>query len=179
MNEEMRLIRKIQKKGDRAAAALIRKYYDEIYGYVCKQNSDRHTAMDLTQEIFISMLRTIVRYDGRQASFRTWLYKIATYKVVDWFRSRAYCVLKETLSFEDVEPIDGTDFTQSIEESEFLEQIRTYVNELPPDSQNVFRLHIFGGYSFAEIADCLQIPESSVKSKYYRLINCLRKEFPR
>lgn len=75
MNDELRLIRKIQKKGDRAADALIRQYYDEINRYVTRQITDRDIAMDLTQEVFISMLGTISRFDGKKAGFRTWLYK--------------------------------------------------------------------------------------------------------
>lgn len=54
------LIKKIQKKQDRRAAdELIRLYYKEIYVYVFKQLSAKETAMDVTQEIFLSMLQTI------------------------------------------------------------------------------------------------------------------------
>lgn len=178
MDEELQLIRKIQKRGDHAAAdALVRKYYDEMYAYVCRQTPDRHTAMDLTQEIFISMLRTLPGYDRKQAGFRTWLYKVATNKVVDWFRSRSYRALQETLSLEDTEPVDAKDFTGQILDGALAEQICARVGDWPPDSQKIFRLHVFGARTFAEIAEDLRMPESSVKSKYYRLIHLLRKEF--
>ena len=177
MNEELRLIRKI-KNGDRAAAdELVRKYYDEILGFVRKQTSDNETALDLTQEIFISLLKTVSRYDPKKgAGFRTWLYKISTDKTIDYFRSRA-AQITETLSLDDVEPVDETDFTEQIGNKEFAERVCNYVNNFPPDTQQIFRLHIFGNYTFAEIAVIMQMAEGSVKSKYYRLINKLRSEF--
>jgi len=178
LNNEMRLVRKIQKSGDRAAAdILIRQYYDEIFRFIRKQTSNEDTALDLTQEIFISLLKTISRYDpSRGAGFRTWLYKIATDKTIDYFRSRA-ARITETLSLDDVEPIDEADFTRQIENEEFSERVCDYVNKFPPDTQKIFRLHIFGGYTFAEIAESMKMAEGSVKSKYYRLINKIRGEF--
>jgi len=176
LNDEKLLIRKI-KKGDLAAAdTLIRKYYDEILRFIQKQTT-KETALDLTQDIFISLLRTISRYDPKKgAGFRTWLYKIATDKTIDYFRSRA-ARITETLSLDDVEPIDDTDFTLQITNKEFAERVCAYVSKFPPDTQKIFRLHIFGNYTFAEIAEGMQIAEGSVKSKYYRLLNKLRSEF--
>ncbi|WP_158301706.1 RNA polymerase sigma factor [Paenibacillus mesophilus] len=97
---ELRLIKKIRRSGDRAATdELVRHYYDEIYCFVRKQISNADVALDLTHEIFISVLRTIGHYDARRgAHFRTWLYRIAANKVVDWFRSRAYRVMARSVS---------------------------------------------------------------------------------
>ncbi|MCL2137314.1 MAG: RNA polymerase sigma factor [Coriobacteriia bacterium] len=178
MNDELRLIRKIQKSGDRAAAdTLVRNYYDEIYRFLRKQLSDHDAAYDLTQEVFISVLKSIGRYDPKRgAGFRTWLYKIATDKTVDYFRSRA-SRQPTTLSLDDVQPIDETDFTKRLEQQDFAERVYVFVNTLSPEAQRIFRLHIFGGYTFAEIAEQTEMPESSIKTKYYRLLNTLRKEF--
>ncbi|MCL2372905.1 MAG: RNA polymerase sigma factor [Defluviitaleaceae bacterium] len=174
---EYQLIHKI-KKGDRAAAdTLIRSYYDEIFRFVRKQTMEEQTALDLTQEIFISLLRTIHSYNqAKGASVRTWLYKIATNKTIDYFRARA-AGITETMTLDDAEPIDDTDFTKQISNQDFAERVCVYVNQFSPDTQKIFRLHIFGGYTFAEIATDMQLPEGSIKSKYYRLLNRLRSEF--
>ena len=177
MSDELRLIRKI-KNGDLAAAdTLIRNYYDEIFRFIRKQTTEEETALDLTQEIFISLLKSISRYDPKKgAGFRTWLYKIATDKTVDFFRSRA-AKKTETLSLDEVEPIDESGFTKRIEDEDFAERVCEYVGKFSSDTQKIFRLHIFGDYTFAEIAASMQMAEGSVKSKYYRLINKLRGEF--
>ena len=177
MQNDQQLITQI-KKGNRAAAdTLVRAYYDEIYRFVRKQTSSHETALDLTQEIFISLLKTIAHYDPKKgASFRTWLYKIATNKTIDHFRSR-YAKATATLSLDDVEPVDERDFTIQIENEDFANKVCEYLNQFPPDTQQIFRLHIFAAYTFAEIATTTGLPESSVKSKYYRLLNKLRSEF--
>lgn len=176
--EEQRLIRNIQKNGDRVAAdTLVRMYYDEIFRFIRKQTSSGDMALDLTQEVFISLLRSISRYDAKKgAGFRTWLYKIATDKLIDYFRSRAARKV-ETLPLDEVEHTCETDFITRLEKQDFTERICAFVGNLPPDTQKIFRLHIFGGHTFAEIADNMEMPEGSVKSKYYRLLNTLRKEF--
>ncbi len=54
MDKDRRLIKKIKKKSDRAAAnELISIYYKEVYSYVYKQTVDKELSMDLTQEIFL------------------------------------------------------------------------------------------------------------------------------
>jgi RNA polymerase sigma-70 factor (ECF subfamily) len=174
---EQRLIRQIQRNGDRAAAdRLIRRYYDEIFRFVRRQVSPEDAALDLTQDIFISVLRTLVHYDPRKAGFRTWLYRIATNKTVDYFRSRSACGA-EMLSTDEVEPIDATDFTRQIENADFARRVSEHLAALPSDTQRIFRLHVFGGYTFKETAELLKIPESTAKTTYYRLTNTLRKEF--
>jgi RNA polymerase sigma-70 factor (ECF subfamily) len=177
--DDVRLIKLIRRNGDRAAAdELIRNYYDEIHGFVRKQAPDAGIALDLTQEIFISVLKTIARFDPEgAASFRTWLYRVAANKVVDWYRSRSYRTLTETLSLDDAEPIDESDFTAQFANDGFSEKVHARLGDLPPDTQTIFRLHVFGGYTFSEIAAALGLPEGSVKSKYYRLIHLLKKEF--
>ena len=179
--DEIRLIKRIQRHGDRTAAdELIRQYYDAIHGFVKKQIGDADIVLGLTQEIFISCLKTIARYNPKKdASFRTWLYKIASNKVVDYYRSRTYKEGAKTLSIDadEIEPISEEDFTLKFEGGEFTERVCVYVGNLPPDTQKIFMLHIFGEYTFAQIAEALGLPEGSVKSKYYRLINLLGKEF--
>ena len=58
-----------------------------------------------------------------------------------------------------------------------LESIEVYVSGLDPSEQAVFRLRIYGEKTFPEIAAALGEPEAAVKSRYYRLLGRLRKEF--
>ncbi|WP_422659809.1 RNA polymerase sigma factor [Paenibacillus sp. EC2-1] len=177
MNGEIRLIRKIQRTGSKAAAdILIREYYDEIYIYVFRQISEKQSAMDLTQTIFISMLQSISNYDRKQASFRTWLYRIATNKTIDYLRSRSV-KSKLVLLVEDVDIPDEAEFARQIEMKDLLLRLQGYVNTLEVDIQQIFRLKFFGEYTFSQIAALFAVPESTVKTKYYRLLKMLREEF--
>jgi RNA polymerase sigma-70 factor (ECF subfamily) len=175
--DERKLIRRIQKHADKTAAdTLIRSYYDEILAYAYRQTSDRQTAMDLTQDIFISMLKTITRYDSKQSGFRTWLYRIATNKIIDHHRSNSVTRSK-ILNLDSVDIPDETDFTRQLEHDDLAARIQAHIGTFDADSQRVFRLKIYGGYTFAEIAELTQMPEPTVKTKYYRMLKTLREEF--
>ena len=175
--EQLRLIRKVQRSGDRAAAdTLIREYHDEIYAYAARQTGDKHTAMDLTQNIFVSMLQTIARYDGKKAGFRTWLYRIATNKIIDHHRSRSV-LRSRILNIDDLEIAGEEDFTEWIGNDDLAARVLKHVATFEPDIQRIFRLKIYADQTFAEIATALDLPEATAKTKYYRMIKTLRKEF--
>lgn len=170
-------VTKIQKTSDKKAAnELVTHYYHEIYCYMYKQTIDKELAMELTQEIFVSMLQTICHYDEQKASFRTWLYRIATNKVVDYYRSRAFREARAVEILDD-NLADEADFSLNIEGKMELEQIIEQVNQLDVTRQKIFRLKIFGEHTFQEIAETMKLPESTVKTNYYAIQKMLRLQF--
>ena len=83
-DQEQKWIRAILRRGDRAAAdALVRTYYDDLYGYIRRQTGRQEDALDLTQECFIAALQSLASYDRRRSAFRTWLFHIASHKIID------------------------------------------------------------------------------------------------
>lgn len=174
MEQEEKWIRAVQRRGDRQAAeALIRAHYDEIYRFAYRQTGDREDAMDLTQSIFIAVLRALPGYRPEKASFRTWLYRIAANKVID-ARRRAR---PAPMPLEEAELPAAEDFVMRVHDRAVLEAVERYVSGLDPGEQAVFRLRIYGEKTFPEIAAVLGEPEAAVKSRYYRLMGRLRKEF--
>ena len=177
MDDEKRLIRKIQKNADRASAdKLVRHYYDEILTYAYRQTYNRQIAEDLTQNIFISMLQAISHFDFKKAGFRTWLYKIATNKIIDHHRSNLKAQSK-MLDVDDIEIPDERDFTKHFEDEEWLSKIDRFVGTFDAETQRIFRLKSYSEYSFFEISEMTKLHESTVKTKYYRMLKALRKEF--
>lgn len=174
MEQEQRWIRRIQRRqSQKDADALVRKYYNEIYAYAYRQVGNRETALDLTQEIFISALRSLSAYDSARASFRTWLYRVATNKIIDYRRR----TVPPAVPLDELQLPDEQDFAGQVERQSVLEAIERYVSGLPPDVQQVYRLRLYGEYTFPQIAAMLGQPEAAVKSRYYRLMQALRKEF--
>jgi RNA polymerase sigma factor (sigma-70 family) len=171
---EIKFIKQI-KKGNRAAAnELVTIYYKEIYTYVYKQTIEKELSMDLTQDIFISMLRSIDNFDNNKASFRTWLYKIATYKIVDYYRSKQYKYRQTSVPIEDIEICGDEDIAVALEYKQYVEKIEQVLNTFDAVRQQIFRLKLFGEYTFEEISSTLQIPQSTVKTKYYSTINKIK-----
>jgi RNA polymerase sigma factor (sigma-70 family) len=101
INNELKLIDNIQKKRSREASNIIIKtYYKEIYMYIYKQLSDKELSLDITQEVFINMIKSIDTYNKKKCSFRTWLYKIASNKIIDYYRSKSYKQLMKLQSID-------------------------------------------------------------------------------
>lgn len=177
MDNEKKWIRQVKKNANKFAAnELVSKYYKEMYGFVYKQTQDEQLSLDLTQEIFISVLKSIANYDDKRASFRTWLYKLATNRLVDYYRSRSYKYAQRVESIEEYEFEDHHDLTVSLEYKEDFEKVTSLVNQLDAVSQHIVRLKLFGEYTFQEIASTENIPESTVKTKYYAALKQIRKE---
>ena len=62
-------------------------------------------------------------------------------------------------------------------QGELLREIEKFVCRYQTLIQQIFRLHIYAEYTFAEIAKILDMPEATVKTKYYRLMRDIKKEF--
>lgn len=177
MIQEQRWIKKIKRNGHHASAnQLISKYYQEIYGFVYKQTLDADLSLDVTQEIFISVLQSIYRFDEKRASFRTWLYRVATNRLVDYYRSKNYKYNQLVEPLEDQDIQDQNDFILSLEYKEDLERITLLVNQLDSSSQQIIRLKLFGEYTLQEIAEMVQAPLSTVKTKYYKALREIKKK---
>ncbi|WP_350446032.1 RNA polymerase sigma factor [Anaeromonas gelatinilytica] len=146
-------------------------YYKEVYAYVYKQTMNKGLSMDLTHEIFISILKSIDNYDEKKASFRTWLYRISTHRLVDYYRSENYKYNRGKVPIDDVVIYAKEDFEVAVE------NIIRIVNNLNFSSQQIFRLKIFADYTFFEISKVLEIPESTVKTRYYSMIRKIREYF--
>ena len=58
-----------------------------------------------------------------------------------------------------------------------VQQIEAYMDTLEPALQEIYRLRLYAGCTFPEIAQLTAQPEAKIKAQYYRLINRLRKEF--
>lgn len=176
INFESRWIRKIQHNNDPISAnKLIKKYYDPIFRFVYKQMLDEQLSLDLTQEIFIRVLHSITSFDDNKSSFQTWLYRIATNHCIDYFRSKQY---KSTTWIDLVDEIEveGTsDVELILEFEEQFSAIKHLLAKLPEQIQQIVRYKIYLNYTFAEISSIIHMPESTVKTNYYKAVKQLRK----
>lgn len=177
MDQEQRWIKKVKKNGNHEAAnQLIAKYYREIYSFVYKQTLNQELSLDLTQEIFISVLKSIGRFDEKKASFRTWLYRVATNRVVDYFRSKHYRYAQLAESLEEHELENPEDIAIALEYKEDIEFISSLINQLETSSQPIVRLKLFGEYTLQETAEMVHAPLSTVKTKYYAALRFIKKK---
>lgn len=170
-------IKAVMKNADKKAADnLISHYLDEMFGYVYKRVDSRETAKDVTQEIFISMLKSIENYDEQKSGFRTWLYSIAGRRIADYYREKEQ---------KPTQTVDITDIQERLEDlnarnSEIaheLAEVRKFIDKLAPEPQSIFKSKVFDGQTFTEIALKKGMPESTVKSSFYATQKLIRSKF--
>ncbi len=203
MRDERKLIRNIKYGQDREAAnELISHYYQEIFAYAFRQTGDQELAMDLAQEIFLSVLRGIGGFDERKAGFRTWLYRIASNRITDYYRSSLHRQRgrevplhregKQDDRYLEGEQGGGYSGRERAEDKLWENDVLSHllrkeqicrVMELAAGYDRVwmliFQRKIFLEHSFREIAEDLGIPESTVKTRYYQMIRGIREEMER
>lgn len=178
MYSENQLIKKIKKRQDRKAAdELISRYYREIYAFAYKQTCDQELSLDLTQEIFIVVLKGIVNFDERKSQFRTWLYAVASNKITDYFRSKYHRqqLLQESLQELDVMREEDIAL-DTLVTNETVKEAMQIVVQYDNVWIKIFQQKIFLEKSFREIAEELDLSENTVKTRYYAMIKRLRKE---
>lgn len=170
-NRENDWIGRIQREGHEGSAnKLIQKYYKEIYAYTYKRVFEKELAMDLTQEIFIRMLQSIQRYEVQRASFRTWLYQIAHHHCVDYFRSALYKMQRQTSELIDTNIESKGNLVDELVQKERIEEVYMLLNTFNAQERMIVLGKLLHDMTFSELAELLQLPLSTVKSKYYKTI---------
>jgi len=149
-----------------AFTELFHRYKQPIYGFFCRRVSDPANAEELTQETFFALLRAAARYEPR-ALFRTYLYAIG-FKILRAHRRKAAfraAFLGHPNSAPDPSKHDAT-------ESGLW--VRRAVEKLDPLDREIVMLREFEQLSYAEIADLLQLPLNTVRSRLFRARSTLR-----
>lgn len=149
-----------------AFTELFRRYRQPIYAFFRRRVLDPAHAEELTQETFLALLRSATRYEPR-ALFRTYLYVIAL-KILRAHRRKAAfraTFLGQPNSIPEAAKQDPT---------EAALWVRRAVAKLDPVDREILLLREFEQLSYAEIADLLQLPVNTVRSRLFRARTALR-----
>lgn len=149
-----------------AFTELFQRYKQPVYGFFCRRVPDPANAEELTQETFFALLRAGARYEPR-ALFRTYLYAIG-FKILRAHRRKTAfraAFLGRRNSLPDPSKHDATESSL---------WVRRAVEKLEPIDREVVMLREFEQLSYAEIADLLNLPLNTVRSRLFRARTALR-----
>lgn len=164
-------IRKIQREGHEGSSnKLIHMYYNEIYAFAYMTVHQKQLALDLTQEIFIRMLKSIHHYDKQKATFRTWLYTIAHYHCVDYFRSSTFKQQSMTTTLVEEQLYSSQNIEGEFIHNERVNEIYNVLSTFEPHERMIVLGKLIHDLTFIELAELLKLPLSTVKTKYYKTI---------
>jgi RNA polymerase sigma-70 factor, ECF subfamily len=147
--------------GDRAALdALLRSQYARLWAVSRQLTGDDADASDATQNAMMAIVRGLPRFDGR-SRFGTWAYRVAVNASLDEVRRRKRRP-SEPLDDLDLPPVDGSD------PGLVRMQVDAALRVLPPDFRAAVVLRDLCGLDYAEIAEVLEIPPGTVRSRIAR-----------
>jgi len=182
LDAERDLVRQAQKDPD-AFGDLYDRYYPKIFGYVLRRTANVEVAQDITSETFFEALRKLWQFRWRGVSFSSWLYKIATNEINQYFRKaeRRKSVSLEELQEQGFEPVSShdpesevADAQEKLREYEGFLEIQERIVQLPAKYQEVITLRFFEQKQIREIAEILGKKEGTIKSLIHRAVERLR-----
>lgn len=168
------LVRKVQQGDNAAFDVLVRKYQHKILKLVMRYIRDPSEAEDVTQEAFLKAYRALPKFRGDSA-FYTWIYRIAINTAKNFLVAAKRRPLDYNLDLQDPEQYDMQARLKNIDSPERMmltEEIRTTVNraidKLPEDLRTAIILREMEGMSYEEIAQAMECPVGTVRSRIFR-----------
>jgi len=167
-------------EGDRGAfGRLVERTQDRIYNLAFRLTGQHHGALDLSQEAFTRALAAMPRFRG-ESGFFTWMYRIVMNLHMNRERSLAAKAEKRTFALDpvsrhennppavDVAERKETDPSLPLQKQERDAAIQNALLELATDQRQVVLLRDMEGLAYEEIADVLEVPVGTVKSRLHR-----------
>jgi len=151
----------------RAAADLVDRYQRPLFNVALRMLGNAQDAEDATQEVFGTVFRSLTTYDPRFRFFN-WIYRMTVNHSLNVLKGRKTMVtLEEQLAI----PAAGVAVDDAVEAEE---QVRKALTVLKPDDRAVVVLRYFGSLSYEEIAEVLEVPARTVKSRLFTARERLR-----
>jgi len=168
------LVRRVQ-QGDKAAFdLLVIKYQHKIVHLVNRYVKDPSEAQDVAQDTFIKAYRALGDFRGESA-FYTWLYRIAINTAKNYLLSRSRRHSEYEIDVQDAEQVENAPQLKDMDTPEnmlmneqIVEVIRSAIEKLPEEMRIAITLREFEGMSYEEIAEAMDCPIGTVRSRIFR-----------
>ena len=179
---DQKLVVRVQKGDKTAFDLLVGKYQHKVAKLISRYVRDRREVEDVTQEAFIKAYRAIGGFRGESA-FYTWLYRIAVNTAKNYLESQGRRPPGSDMEIESAELIESGEGLrdQATPERQMLtNEIATTVHRvlelLPPDLRTAITLREIEGMSYEEIAEVMDCPIGTVRSRIFRAREAIDQE---
>ena len=175
-DDDLQLLEGIKNQQQASLEAFYRKYENSVYRFALSKLNNSFDASDIVNEVMMEVWKNAHRFEGR-SKISTWLLGIAHHKIIDLFRKRK----KNEVDIDEANDIEDGSFDmeqvlQGIENSKFIQKC---LERLKGDHKQAVHLLFFKDYSYDEIAEVIDCPVGTVKSRIHHakvsLKKCLQK----
>ena len=181
-SSDKKLVKRVQKGDKGAFDLLVLKYQHKIVNLVMRYVRDPELALDITQEAFIKAYRALPRFRGDSA-FYTWMYRIAVNTAKNHLAAQRRRPMDVELDLKDPEQYDlhaklkETDTPEGVSLSnELKETVERAIAALPEDLRTAIILRELEGMSYEEIAQTMECPVGTVRSRIFRARDAIAKK---
>jgi RNA polymerase sigma-70 factor (ECF subfamily) len=181
-SSDKKLVKRVQKGDKGAFDLLVLKYQHKIVNLVMRYVRDPELALDITQEAFIKAYRALPRFRGDSA-FYTWMYRIAVNTAKNHLAAQRRRPMDVELDLQDPEQYDlhsklkETDTPEGVTLSnELKETVERAISALPEDLRTAIILRELEGMSYEEIAQTMECPVGTVRSRIFRARDAIAKK---
>ncbi|MDX1733014.1 MAG: RNA polymerase sigma factor RpoE [Halioglobus sp.] len=171
---DQQLVARVQKGDSRAFDLLVLKYQHKIFGLISRYVRDADEVQDVAQEAFIKAYKALPRFRGDSA-FYTWLYRIAINTAKNHLVARSRRPPGSDVDIEDAEYYEGGGALRDMENPEnalfgreLKEVVDRSISNLPDDLRAAVTLREFDGLSYEDIAEIMDCPVGTVRSRIFR-----------
>ena len=179
---DRQLVARVQKGDSRAFDLLVIKYQHRILALVGRYISDFAEAQDVTQEAFIKAYRALPSFRG-DSQFYTWMYRIAVNTTKNYLVSRGRKTPTRDIDLDDAEFFADEAKMKDIETPDSLiqrDELRQVVfdaiDALPEELRMAVTLRELDGLSYEEIAEVMDCPIGTVRSRIFRAREAIDKK---
>ena len=176
------LVKRVQKGDKGAFDLLVLKYEHKIVNLVMRYVRDPETALDISQEAFIKAYRALPRFRGDSA-FYTWLYRIAVNTAKNHLAAQRRRPTDIELDLQDPDQyglhakLKETDTPEAVSLGDELQDIlERAIQALPDDLRTAIVLRELDGMSYEEIAQTMECPVGTVRSRIFRARDAIGKK---
>lgn len=165
------IVERVRQGEVEAFGTLVGRWENRIYRLALRLLEHPEDAREVTQETFLAAFRKLHQFRGR-ARFSSWLYRIALNCCYDRLRERRV----EPIPLEEAESIAAEEkVLGQIHKKQVAERVRRALHALPVEMRQVIILKEYEELTFEEIAEILDIPVSTAKTRLYAGLDHLRK----
>lgn len=164
--QEDQLFERVCRQDLQAFEALYHAYHDQLYRYIWRLLKDKSLIEEALNDTMMIVWEKASNFK-KQSKLSTWIFGIAYRKTMEVLRSNT-SPNSESLDF------DVQDSHVVLDQDIQTEWIRHAVNHLPDDQKTVVELTYFNGFSYQEIADVMQCPVGTVKTRMFHARKSLK-----
>jgi RNA polymerase sigma-70 factor (ECF subfamily) len=155
---------------------LYEKYYEQIFVFIFKKLQDEDITGEVCSLTFLKAMSNLEKYEDRGFPFSSWLYRIASNEVNQYFRKNKKNITVEVNEHSLTEIVEELDIENKEEQ---LALVLKAIEELPLEKSQLIELRYFEELSFKEIASIFAITDANAKMRIYRIIETIKKSIKR